>query len=132
MMDMPKIRVAFPGLCSLALAALLGAFWPMQAQTAHSRTPAATVAEQDAPQAQSISGTIASVDRNSFTLTIAPSASNPAGNQMQQTTAKSMTFMIDKNTTVEGKLKVGANADVTYREDNGNNVAISVRVATTS
>jgi len=25
-----------------------------------------------------------------------------------------MTFQIDKNTTVDGKLKVGANADVTY------------------
>jgi hypothetical protein len=51
---------------------------------------------------------------------------------MQQTSPKSMTFMIDRNTTVEGKLKVGANADVTYREDNGNNVAISVRVSTAS
>ena len=40
-----------------------------------------------------------------------------------------MIFLINQNTTVDGKLKVGANADVTYREDNGNNVAISVRVA---
>jgi hypothetical protein len=30
---------------------------------------------------------------------------------------------------VEGTLKVGANADVTYREENGANVAISVHVA---
>jgi hypothetical protein len=132
MMDKAKIRMAFPGLCSLALAAFLGVVWPMQAETAHSKASAVTVAEQDAPQAQSISGTIASIGRNSFTLTIEPSASNPAGGQMQQTTAKSMTFMIDQNTTVEGKLKVGANADVTYREDNGNNVAISVRVSTAS
>jgi hypothetical protein len=40
-----------------------------------------------------------------------------------------MTFQIDKNTTVDGKLKVGANADVTYREESGNLVAISVRVS---
>jgi hypothetical protein len=40
-----------------------------------------------------------------------------------------MSFTIDQNTTVEGKLKVGANADVTYRQDNGANVAISVHVA---
>jgi hypothetical protein len=40
-----------------------------------------------------------------------------------------MTFMIDKNTTVDGKLKVGANADVTYREEGGNNIAVSVRVS---
>jgi len=39
-----------------------------------------------------------------------------------------MTFMIDKNTTLEGKLKVNANAEVTYREDNGKNIAISVKV----
>jgi len=39
-----------------------------------------------------------------------------------------MTFHIDKNTTIEGKLKVNANADVTYREDNGKNTAISVHV----
>jgi hypothetical protein len=39
-----------------------------------------------------------------------------------------MTFLIDKNTTVEGNLKVNANADVTYREESGSNVAISVRI----
>jgi hypothetical protein len=40
-----------------------------------------------------------------------------------------MSFVTDKNTTVEGKLKVGSAADVTYRQDNGANVAISVHVA---
>jgi hypothetical protein len=39
-----------------------------------------------------------------------------------------MSFTIDQNTTIEGKMKVGANADVTYRQDNGANIAISVRV----
>jgi len=39
-----------------------------------------------------------------------------------------MKFVMDKNTTVDGKLQVGANADVTYREDSGKNLAISVRV----
>ena len=34
-----------------------------------------------------------------------------------------------QNTTVDGTLKVGANADVTYREDAGKYVAISVRVS---
>jgi hypothetical protein len=51
------------------------------------------------------------------------------GQQLQETPQKSMTFQIDKNTTVDGKLKVGANADVTYREDGGKLVAISVRVS---
>jgi hypothetical protein len=51
------------------------------------------------------------------------------GQQLQETSQKSMTFQIDKNTTVDGKLQVGANADVTYREDGGKFVAISVRVS---
>jgi len=29
---------------------------------------------------------------------------------------------------VDGKLKVGASADVTYRQESGNNIAISVHV----
>ena len=45
------------------------------------------------------------------------------------TSPKTMTFTIDKNTTVDGKLKVGANADVTYRQEGGNNIAISVHVS---
>ena len=130
-MDNARIRTAFPGLCSLALIVLLATVWPMHAATTQSNAPTVTNGQQDSSRAQSVSGTIASVSKNSFTLTIGPS-SNPAGLQMQQTSPKSMTFMIDQNTTVEGKLKVGAMADVTYREDNGNNVAISVRVSTAS
>jgi len=40
-----------------------------------------------------------------------------------------MTFMVDKNTAIEGKLKVNANAEVTYREEGGKNIAVSVHVA---
>jgi hypothetical protein len=83
--------------------------------------------QQAAAQTQSVSGKIASVDQNSFTLTVAsPSSVSEA---QQPTSATTMSFVIDKNTTVEGKLKVGSAADVTYRQDNGANVAISVRVA---
>jgi hypothetical protein len=83
--------------------------------------------EQAAAQTQSVSGKIASVEKSSFTLTVASGAPN-GGQQLQQTAPKSMNFLIDKNTTIDGKLQVGASADVTYREDNGKNVAISVRV----
>lgn len=86
-------------------------------------------AEQTSSQTQSVTGTIAEVDRSSFTLTVGSAISNQR-QQLQQTTPKSMTFMVDKNTTVEGKLKVGANADVTYRQDDaGKYIAISVRVS---
>ncbi len=130
-MDKATTRMVFPALCGLALAVVLAVVLPVHATTTHSSLLAVTNAQQDAPQAQSVSGTIASVGRNSFTLTLGSTTANP-GQQMQQTSPKSMTFRIDQNTTVEGRLKVGANADVTYREDNGNNVAISVRVSTAS
>jgi Cu/Ag efflux protein CusF len=82
--------------------------------------------QQAAPQTQSVSGKIASVDQNSFTLTV---ASRSSVSQDQQPSASStMSFTIDKNTTVDGKLKVGSSADVTYRQDNGANIAISVHV----
>jgi hypothetical protein len=49
--------------------------------------------------------------------------------QLEAANPKTMTFQIDKNTTIEGTLKVGANADVTYRQEKGANIAISVHVA---
>jgi hypothetical protein len=85
---------------------------------------------QDAAQLQSVSGRIQSIRNDSFTLHTAEGAPSPGQSLVQeQSHPKTMIFLIDKNTTVDGKLKVGASADVTYREDNGNNVAVSVRVA---
>ena len=78
--------------------------------------------------AQSVSGKIASVEKTSFTPTVGAgyAMSNP-GHQLQESSPKSMTFRIDKNTTVDGKLQVGAKAEVTYREESGKFVVISVR-----
>lgn len=86
--------------------------------------------EQTAAATQSVSGKITSVEKTSFTLNIGPSHTNSnLGQQLQDSSAKTMTFQIDKNTTVDGKLQVGANADVTYREDGAKLMAISVRVS---
>jgi hypothetical protein len=90
-------------------------------------THQAAPAQQTTPQTQSVSGKIASVDQNSFTLTVA-SRSSVSQDQQQPSASSTMSFTIDKNTTVDGKLKVGSSADVTYRQDNGANVAISVHV----
>jgi hypothetical protein len=86
---------------------------------------------QDPAQQQSVSGKIASVEKNSFTLTLGQSQTSSERQNLRQDMAspKTMTFQIDKNTTIEGTLKVGANADVTYRQEKGANIAISVRVA---
>jgi Cu/Ag efflux protein CusF len=83
---------------------------------------------QAAAQTQSASGTVSAVDKASFTITLAASKQASVANVAQQDPPKSMTFAIDKNTTIEGKLAVGATADVTYRDDNGSHVAIGVRV----
>jgi len=75
---------------------------------------------------RSVSGKIASVAKTSFTLILA--SEKMAAQPETQSGAKSMTFQVDNNTTIDGKLQVGASADVTYREEAGNNIAISVRV----
>ena len=41
---------------------------------------------------------------------------------------KDIAFLIDNNTTIDGKMTVGATASVIYREDNGNNLAVNVIV----
>jgi Cu/Ag efflux protein CusF len=87
-----------------------------------------TEGQQTAAQTQSVSGKIASVEKNSFTLIVSTKSTVSQDPQPQPGSPKTMSFTIDKNTTVEGSLKVGSNADVTYRQDNGVNVAISVRV----
>jgi Cu/Ag efflux protein CusF len=84
--------------------------------------------QQAAPATQSVSGKIASVDQGSFTLTVASGSSVSQDQQPQPSASSTMSFTIDKNTTVDGKLKVGSSADVTYRQDNGANIAISVHV----
>lgn len=83
---------------------------------------------------QSVSGKITSVSGKTFTLSTSSSMpSSPAGQQFQSSpsaaqSGQSMTFTINDNTTVSGKLAVGANADVTYRSSGGENIAVSVRV----
>lgn len=108
---------------------------PTKEQPTASHTAAARVSsyqtaarnQRDA-QLQSVSGKIASARNNSFTLDISENA--PSGNQLLQgrSHASAMTFLIDENTAMDGKLKVGANAEVTYREQDGNNVAVSVQL----
>jgi len=112
------------GLSSLAGLVLVGGALALPpAQSAQSQEPS-----QSTAQTQSVSGKIASVDRNSFTLTVGSAMEQSSASSQTPSSARTMSFTIDKNTTVEGTLKVGSNADVTYRTDNGANVAISVHV----
>jgi len=116
-------RVFFSTVAGLTLVATVWAFSPPTNQEA---ALLSLSSNSNAPQEQSVSGKIASVEKTSFTLTVGQSQTQNL--QQDQNTPKTMTFMIDKNTTIDGSLKVGASADVTYRQEKGSNVAISVRV----
>ena len=120
-------RVFFSTLAGLTLVVVVWAFAPPTTQDAALLSLSSS---QAAAAEQSVSGKIASVEKNSFTLTVGQSQTSTASSNFQQDPAspKTMTFQIDKNTTIEGSLKVGANADVTYRQEKGTNLAISVRV----
>lgn len=105
--------------------------------------PSAGAGSSQTQDLQSVSGKITSVSGKTFTLSTSQSSpSSPAGQQFQSqatpsadqaggaaAAGQSMTFSIDDNTTVSGKLAVGSNADVTYRSQGGQNIAVSVRVS---
>ncbi|MGC2530009.1 MAG: hypothetical protein WA639_19855 [Candidatus Acidiferrum sp.] len=119
------LRIAFTSLAGVMLATAVAAA-PPRTFTGTTRT---TTSEQTA-QLQTVSGKIASVAKTSFTLTVAAEPGANHGQQFQETSSspKTMNFEIDQNTTIDGKLKVGSSADVSYRLDNGQNVAVNVRV----
>jgi hypothetical protein len=118
------VRIGLTCVGSLALALAVWALTPASSNVLAAETASAQAQTPSTPQ--SISGKIASVEKSSFTLTVG-GQSNVSTSDPQA--AKSMTFQVDQNTTIDGKLKVGANADVTYRTEGGNNIAISVRVS---
>ena len=83
---------------------------------------------QKAVVLQAVSGKISSVREGSFTLEVSAAAAPPSKSFLEPR-PNTMTFFIDSKTTVDGTLKVGAMADVTFRLDNGNNMAVSVHVS---
>ena len=100
--------------------------WALPFSAPASKAP---VPAQSSVQLQSASGQIATVSRDSFTLTTSNGASQGEAFAQVDSTSKTMLFVIDDNTTIDGKLTVGANADVIYREDSGNHMAVSVTVS---
>ena len=120
-------RVVFTTLAGLTLVLAVWAFSP---PTTNDLAYLSLSNSPNTPQDQSVSGKISSVEKSSFTLTVAQSQTFNESREIQQDPAspKTMNFLIDKNTTIEGSLRVGASADVTYRQEKGANLAISVRV----
>lgn len=115
------IRIGVSFLAGLTLAAAVCVLVPA---SSNAQTAVTTLTAQTPAAPQSVSGKITAVEKTSFTLSVASEKSTVADSP-----AKSMTFHLDQNTAIEGALKVGANADVTYRQEGGKNIAISVHVS---
>lgn len=77
---------------------------------------------------QSASGQITAVQGNTFTLQISSTKNDIASSQSGPSDQKALTFTIDQDTDVDGKIAIGAQASVTYREQDGNNIAVSIRI----
>jgi Cu/Ag efflux protein CusF len=114
------------GLSFIAVSLIAVGTWALPVSGPASK---AAVPAQGSVQLQSASGQIATVSRDSFTLTTSNGASQGEALAQVDSTSKTMLFVIDDNTTIDGKLTVGANADVVYRDDNGNHMAVSVTVS---
>lgn len=121
-----QTRLVLAGVVGLMFVMAVSAF-PLTAH--YSNSPSTVAIEQDAAQTQSVSGTISAVSKTNFVLTVQPIKGSELQAAAKQDPPKTMTFQIDTNTTVEGKLQVGSNAEVTYRDDrSGNHMAIGVKV----
>jgi len=118
-----QAKVGVSAVACLALAGFLCA------APAPSKAKAAGT-QQSASEAHTISGKVTSIGKTSFTLAVAAAQRNESSNESANpdSKAKSMTFQVDSNTTIDGNLQVGVDADVTYRIDSGQYVAINVRV----
>lgn len=71
------------------------------------------------PENQSVSGKISAVGDAEFSVQVAKGGGEP----------QTVRFLVDDKTRVEGKLAVGAQAQVEYRSDAGANIAIHVVVS---
>jgi hypothetical protein len=121
-----QTRLAMIGVVGLIFGAAVSAV----PTTMHeSNSPSGAAIQENVSQTQSASGTISEVNKTNFVLTVQAIKGNRDQMIAQEDTPKSMTFQVDNNTTIEGKLAVGSNAEVTYRDDrSGNHVAIGVKV----
>ncbi|HVN09614.1 MAG TPA: hypothetical protein VMV61_11600 [Patescibacteria group bacterium] len=112
-------------IATLGAALLASVAWAVPQTHTPNQQPAQARASQ---QSQTVSGKIAAFSKTSLTLNVGSEISDPGEPASSQKAPTTMTFEINKNTTVDGSLKVGEHADVTYRVESGQNVAVSVRV----
>jgi Domain of unknown function (DUF5666) len=110
-----RFRTAL-SLCTFFLVCFTVAAWstPSRPQPASGAAPAET---------QSVAGKISSVGDAEFTLDVTKS---------QNSNSNTLQFLVDGDTKVEGKLAVGAQATVEYRDSDGKYIATRVVVTPAS
>lgn len=110
-------------LSSLAILAFAAAIWASPSTNGNFNDRPSLARQQGQTEIRSVSGKIASVQKDvgppykdSFTLDVEDSPTP-------------LTFFTYKGTTVEGSLKAGAFAEITYAMDtDGNDVAVKVHI----
>jgi len=115
-------KLARAGASTIVCLALAGFLCVVPSQ-ARKATAAAT---QSAAEAHTVSGKVTAMGKSSFTLAV---SSAKLTNESSRESGKTMTFQVDGNTTIDGTLQVGVEADVTYRIEKGQYIALNVRVA---
>ncbi len=113
------------GVGAISCLALTG-FLCVVPSVAKRAVPAAV--QQSATEAHTVTGKVTAIGKSSFTLAIS-SADMTNESSPERANARTMTFQVDGNTTIDGAIQVGVQAEVTYRIDSGQYVAINVRVA---
>lgn len=80
---------------------------------------------------ESASGKIIAIQDDTFTIEI--HFVKPPGESFQRDDQpSSMTFLTNSSTKIDGKLEIGSNGEVLYRQQDGNNVAVTVHVTDVS
>lgn len=124
---MSRLRTVTLSIVSSAF--LVGSAWALPARSTDNSQPSSAAQDQNAPETQSVVGKITAVSSTSFSLTPAQDGDRNPGQNFTAPQNNPLTFIITPDTIVDGKLKVGASANVVYRpDDKGNNVAVNVTV----
>ncbi len=85
--------------------------------------PAQPTITNPSPDTQSVTGKISSIGDAAFTLDVA---------KKEGSESNTLQFLVDGQTKVEGRLSVGSQATVEYRNDGGKYIATHVVVAPAS
>lgn len=111
-----RIRVVLCAVTLFAVAAFAATMFADAAVVSATLAPTASAVQAE-KEAKSAAGKVVSVTPTSLSVEVEESGQ-----------AKTLDFAIDSNTKVEGKLAKNANVRVTYRTEEGRNIATMVKV----